>query len=124
MTLDIVTIFPRMVDGPLHEGVIGRALARGLLAGAGRGGDGDEAGAVLPGGRGDRDRAGASGRCRAPVAAGSPLRAPRRGALERAFAPGAALRAVRGDRRARAGTPGDRGAVDRRLRVDRRGAAR
>jgi len=31
MTLDIVTIFPRMVDGPLHEGVIGRALARGLL---------------------------------------------------------------------------------------------
>lgn len=31
MKLDIVTIFPRMVEGPLAEGIVGRAIARGLL---------------------------------------------------------------------------------------------
>ena len=31
MKFDIVTIFPRMVRGALEEGVIGRAVARGLL---------------------------------------------------------------------------------------------
>jgi tRNA (guanine37-N1)-methyltransferase len=29
--IDIVTIFPRMVEGPLAEGVVGRAIASGLL---------------------------------------------------------------------------------------------
>lgn len=31
MKIDIVTIFPRMVEGPLGEGIVGRAIARGLL---------------------------------------------------------------------------------------------
>ncbi len=31
MRIDIVTIFPRMVEAPLAEGIIGRAIARGLL---------------------------------------------------------------------------------------------
>ncbi len=31
MQIDIVTIFPRMVEGPLAEGVIGRAIGRGLI---------------------------------------------------------------------------------------------
>jgi len=29
--LDIVTIFPKMVEGPLAEGIVGRAMARGVL---------------------------------------------------------------------------------------------
>jgi tRNA (guanine37-N1)-methyltransferase len=29
--IDIVTIFPRMVDAPLAEGIVGRAIGRGLL---------------------------------------------------------------------------------------------
>jgi tRNA (guanine37-N1)-methyltransferase len=29
--IDIVTIFPRMVEGPLAEGIVGRAIANGLL---------------------------------------------------------------------------------------------
>jgi len=29
--LDIVSIFPRMVQGPLEDGIVGRAIARGLL---------------------------------------------------------------------------------------------
>jgi tRNA (guanine37-N1)-methyltransferase len=28
---DIVTIFPKMVDGPLQEGIVARAIAKGLL---------------------------------------------------------------------------------------------
>lgn len=31
MKLDVVTIFPRMVEAPLAEGVVGRAIGRGLL---------------------------------------------------------------------------------------------
>lgn len=31
MTFDIITIFPKMVQGPLAEGVVGRAIDRGLL---------------------------------------------------------------------------------------------
>jgi tRNA (guanine37-N1)-methyltransferase len=31
MRFDIVTIFPAMVEGPLREGVLGRAIARGLI---------------------------------------------------------------------------------------------
>ncbi len=31
LKIDLVTIFPRMVEGPLREGIIGRAIARGLL---------------------------------------------------------------------------------------------
>ena len=31
MRIDIVTIFPRMVRGPLEEGIVARAMARGLL---------------------------------------------------------------------------------------------
>jgi tRNA (guanine37-N1)-methyltransferase len=31
MKIDIVTIFPRMLEGPLQEGIVGRAIARGLL---------------------------------------------------------------------------------------------
>jgi tRNA (guanine37-N1)-methyltransferase len=31
LKLDIVTIFPGMVKGPLAEGIVGRAIARGLL---------------------------------------------------------------------------------------------
>ncbi|HVC20676.1 MAG TPA: tRNA (guanosine(37)-N1)-methyltransferase TrmD [Vicinamibacterales bacterium] len=31
VTFDLVTIFPRMVEGPLREGVLGRAIERGLL---------------------------------------------------------------------------------------------
>lgn len=31
MTFDIVTIFPKMVEGPLAEGIVGRAIGRGLL---------------------------------------------------------------------------------------------
>jgi tRNA (guanine37-N1)-methyltransferase len=31
MRIDIVTIFPSMVDPPLREGVVGRAIARGLI---------------------------------------------------------------------------------------------
>ncbi|HVL65667.1 MAG TPA: tRNA (guanosine(37)-N1)-methyltransferase TrmD [Vicinamibacterales bacterium] len=31
MKFDIVTIFPKMVQGPLAEGVVGRAIERGLL---------------------------------------------------------------------------------------------
>jgi tRNA (guanine37-N1)-methyltransferase len=31
MTFDIVTIFPAMVEAPLREGVLGRAIARGLI---------------------------------------------------------------------------------------------
>ena len=31
LKLDIVTIFPRMVQAPLEEGIVGRAIARGLL---------------------------------------------------------------------------------------------
>lgn len=31
MKIDIVTIFPKMVEGPLSEGVVGRAIERGLL---------------------------------------------------------------------------------------------
>jgi tRNA (guanine37-N1)-methyltransferase len=29
--IDVVTIFPRMVEGPLQEGIVARAIARGLL---------------------------------------------------------------------------------------------
>jgi len=29
--IDIVTIFPKMVEGPLAEGIVGRAIARGVL---------------------------------------------------------------------------------------------
>jgi len=29
--IDIVTIFPRMLEGPLAEGIVGRAIAGGLL---------------------------------------------------------------------------------------------
>ena len=31
MKFDIVTIFPRMVEGPLQEGIVARAVAKGLL---------------------------------------------------------------------------------------------
>jgi tRNA (guanine37-N1)-methyltransferase len=31
MKIDIVTIFPRMVEGPLAEGIVGRAISRGLI---------------------------------------------------------------------------------------------
>lgn len=31
MKIDIVTIFPRMVEGPLAEGIVARAIARGLI---------------------------------------------------------------------------------------------
>ena len=31
MKIDIVTIFPRMVEAPLAEGIIGRAIAKGLI---------------------------------------------------------------------------------------------
>jgi tRNA (guanine37-N1)-methyltransferase len=31
MKIDIVTIFPKMVGGPLTEGIVGRAIERGLL---------------------------------------------------------------------------------------------
>jgi len=31
MRIDIVTIFPEMVRGPLREGIVGRAIDRGLL---------------------------------------------------------------------------------------------
>ena len=31
MTFDIVTIFPKMVEGPLQEGIVARAVAKGLL---------------------------------------------------------------------------------------------
>jgi tRNA (guanine37-N1)-methyltransferase len=31
MKIDVVTIFPKMVEGPLAEGVVARAIARGLL---------------------------------------------------------------------------------------------
>ena len=31
MRFDIVTIFPKMVEAPLAEGIVGRAIARGLL---------------------------------------------------------------------------------------------
>ena len=31
MKFDIVTIFPRMVEAPLQEGIVARAIARGLL---------------------------------------------------------------------------------------------
>lgn len=31
MKIDIVTIFPRMVEAPLAEGIVGRAIVRGLL---------------------------------------------------------------------------------------------
>ena len=31
MKLDIVTIFPRMLEAPLAEGIVGRAIGRGLL---------------------------------------------------------------------------------------------
>jgi tRNA (guanine37-N1)-methyltransferase len=31
LNIDIVTIFPRMVEGPLQEGIVARAVARGLL---------------------------------------------------------------------------------------------
>ena len=31
MRIDVVTIFPKMVRGPLEEGIVGRAIARGLL---------------------------------------------------------------------------------------------
>ena len=31
MRIDVVTIFPKMVEGPLAEGIVGRAIARGLF---------------------------------------------------------------------------------------------
>ena len=31
MKIDIVTIFPKMVQGPLQEGIVARAIARGVL---------------------------------------------------------------------------------------------
>ena len=31
MRIDIVTIFPKMVRGPLEEGIVARAIAKGLL---------------------------------------------------------------------------------------------
>jgi len=31
MKFDVVTIFPKMVEGPLQEGIVGRAIAKGLL---------------------------------------------------------------------------------------------
>src|SRR4051812_47740092 len=31
MKIDVVTIFPKMVEGPLAEGIVARAIARGLL---------------------------------------------------------------------------------------------
>ena len=31
MKFDIVTIFPRMVEGPMQEGIVARAIAKGLL---------------------------------------------------------------------------------------------
>ena len=72
---DIVTIFPKMVEGPLAEGIVARAIANGLLdvrvhdlrdlhdrpaprrgrhAVRRRARDGAEAGTAVCGGRGDR----------------------------------------------------------------------
>jgi tRNA (guanine37-N1)-methyltransferase len=31
MKIDVVTIFPKMVDGPLAEGIVARAIARGVI---------------------------------------------------------------------------------------------
>ena len=31
MTIDIVTIFPKMVEAPLAEGIVARAIAKGVL---------------------------------------------------------------------------------------------
>ena len=31
MKIDVVTIFPRMVEGPLQEGIVARAIAKGLV---------------------------------------------------------------------------------------------
>src|SRR6187399_372611 len=31
MKVDIVTIFPKMVTGPLEEGIVARAIAKGLI---------------------------------------------------------------------------------------------
>ena len=31
LKIDIVTIFPRMVETPLAEGIVGRAIGRGIL---------------------------------------------------------------------------------------------
>src|SRR3954463_11291098 len=31
MKIDIVTIFPKMVEGPLAEGIVARAIAKGVL---------------------------------------------------------------------------------------------
>src|SRR5688500_16794899 len=31
MKIDVVTIFPKMFEGPLAEGIVGRAISRGLL---------------------------------------------------------------------------------------------
>ena len=31
MKIDIITIFPKMVEGPLAEGIVARAIAKGLI---------------------------------------------------------------------------------------------
>ena len=100
MTVDVITIFPAMVEAALAEGVVGRARERGLVdirvrdlrdvhrrpapdgrrrAVRRRAGHGDEARAAVSRGRGDRGRARDAVGGRADDAAGPPLHA-RRGA--------------------------------------------
>ena len=83
MIIDVVTIFPAMVESALDAGVVGRARTSGLvdikvrdlrdytddrhrdvddIPYRRRPGDGDEARAVLPGGGGDRAPSAASRR--------------------------------------------------------------
>ena len=130
-----------MVEVPLAESLLGRAVERGLLdvrvrdlrdytddrhrvvddvPVRGRPGHGAEGRAAVPGGGRDSRRAGRAGRRGADLAAGPAVRAPRGGAAQPPRADCDPLRPLRGRGRARPRAPRDRGAVDRRLRADGR----
>ena len=144
MKIDVITIFPRMVEPGSPEGVVGRARPRGIAghrrpqparlhdrqasrrgrcAVWRRAGHGDEARAVLRGAGGDSGRARRAGCGGAAVAGRARFTQDGARGWRRIGARGAAVRALRRDRRAGARGARDGGDVDRRLRaVGRRGA--
>ena len=140
MSFDIVTIFPAMIEAPLAAGVLGRAIAAGLIdvkVHDLRDFTSDRHRVVddVPYGGGpgmvlkaepvfralDADRGGAGRRTdgHPDVAAGNAVYAGGGRAPEPRGAAGVPVRPLRGVRRARA-SAGQRGVVDRRLRAHRR----
>ena len=144
MKFDIVTIFPRMFEAPLAEGVVARGVESGAHRRGGarparlhdrpaphrrrravwrRAGDGDEARAAVPRGRAiSARRAGSRAAVLLTSPQGRPFTQAEAARLAAARARRAAVRPLRGHRRAGAGARGDRGDLDRRLRAERRRA--